>query len=167
MPCPCSTRCSAAAVAALKPLASDALAIRRSVRCRSPESIASMRSGACRGSPRVWGSRPTRGLPGQRGQQASRVPDGSPAPAIHAGQRVHLPAVTGADLHVRTRAGRPAASTRATTGPRGSGWSRSRRYPPLSALRSTHSTASNLARGSGSMSSRSSANMSRIVLPDR
>ena len=43
---------------------------------------------------------PRAGLPGQRGQQASRVPDGSPAPAIHAGQRVHLPAVTGADLHV-------------------------------------------------------------------
>ena len=73
---------------------------------------------------------PRAGLPGQRGQQASRVPDGSPAPAIHAGQRVHLPAVTGADLHVeRAQADlqRPPAPRRAREG---SGWSRSRRYPP-------------------------------------
>ena len=153
MPCPCSTRCSAAAVAALEAAGvrrpgdqtERALPIPGVHRVDAQPELA--------GEVPAYGAlAPRAGLPGQRGQQASRVPDGSPAPAIHAGQRVHLPAVTGADLHVERGAGRPAASTRATTAPRGSGWSRSRRYPPCPPCAQPIRTASNLARGSGSMS---------------
>ena len=54
MPCPCSTRCSAAAAEASNPLASDALAIRRNVRWRCLESWASIASRSLSGkSPRI------------------------------------------------------------------------------------------------------------------
>ena len=169
MPCPCSTRCSAAAVAALKPLASDALAIRRSVRCRSPESIASMRSRSLPGkSPRMGLSPHARGFLASAGSRQAGFPDGSPAPANTRGAACSPSCRHGCGSPRRTRAGRPAGVHPRHDGAREVAvWSRSRRYPPCPPCAQPIRRRRTWLGGSGSMSSRSSANMSRIVLPDR